>query len=164
MQTILGTHAALLACRLARKKAPELRSVSACLASLVAHDMGEFRTRNANLGKAPDNSRTTQLVQLSGTQTKRTAKHKRFAHHTRATICGCRPSRMSTSMSNGFTAAHRELVIMSHNRSLQLLILAMSLVNAHANTTSGSERGCAGRVIPAGGRGPGDTRWRPRAG
>ena len=52
MQTILGTHAAFLACRLARKKAPELRSVSeACLASLVAHDMAEFRTRNANLGK-----------------------------------------------------------------------------------------------------------------
>ena len=95
----------LLACRLARKKAPELRSVSeACLASLVAHDMAEFRTRNANLGKAPDNSRTAQLVQLRGTQTKRTAKHKRFAHHTRATICGCRPNRMSTSMSNGFIA------------------------------------------------------------
>ena len=105
MQTILGTHAAFLACRLARKKAPELRSVSeACLASLVAHDMAEFRTRNANLGKAPDNSRTAQLVQLRGTQTKRTAKHKRFAHHTRSTICGCRPSRMSTSMSNGFIA------------------------------------------------------------
>ena len=52
MQTILGTHAAFLACRLARKKAPELRSVSeACLASLVAHDMVEFRTRSAHLGK-----------------------------------------------------------------------------------------------------------------
>ena len=52
MQAILGTHAAFLACRLAKKKAPELRSVSeACLASLVAHDMVEFRTRSAHLGK-----------------------------------------------------------------------------------------------------------------
>ena len=119
VQTILGTNAAFLACRLAKKKPPELRSVTeACLSSLVAHDMAESR----------------------------------FAHHTRTTICGCRPSRMSTSMSNGIIAIRNSTLRTStHDPDPQSLIaVAISSINAHANTTSGSEQGACG---------PGDTRW-----